>query len=64
MQDLSKHNIKVVYVESLFGEDRNNLISRAKIILNIHAWHGLNVLETVRLSFLLANKCSFSFLKY
>jgi len=57
MQDLSKHNIKVVYVESLFGEDRNNLIRRAKIILNIHAWHGLNVLETVRLSFLLANKC-------
>jgi hypothetical protein len=57
IQDLIKRDIKVVYVESLFGEDRNNLIRRAKIVLNIHAWYGLDVLETVRLSFLLANKC-------
>jgi hypothetical protein len=57
MQDLLTRNIKAVYVENLFGKDRNKLIGRAKIVLNIHAWEGLDVLETVRLSFLLANRC-------
>ncbi len=41
----------------VYGEERNRLIARARIVLNMHQHDTLNQLEEVRLSFLLANRC-------
>ncbi len=56
MKELNRLGVNVVNLASKFGAERNRYIARAKIILNIHAWDDLNVLETIRLSFLLANR--------
>ena len=53
---LKAHGLNVVALHDAFGERRNRYIARAKIVLNIRAWHGPTPLETVRLSFLLANR--------
>lgn len=39
-----------------FGAKRDQAIADSKIILNIHCFEGFNNLETVRISYLLANK--------
>ena len=39
-----------------FGAQRDQVIADSKIILNIHCFENLNNLETVRISYLLANK--------
>lgn len=57
IEQLEQHGVNVVYLPATFGAERNEFIRRAKIVLNIHAWDDLNVLETVRLSYLLANQC-------
>ena len=49
-------NLKTLFVENLYGEKRNKLISESKIILNIHK-KGEKLFEPVRISFLLNNKC-------
>lgn len=46
----------VVHLHGVYGAQRNQAIARAKIVLNMHAWDGLAALETVRLSFMLANR--------
>lgn len=56
MQGLQDRGIGAVTLHGVFGEERNQHIARAKIVLNIHAWDDLNGLETVRLSLLLANR--------
>lgn len=38
-----------------FGEKRDRLIENSKIIVNVHCFDNLDVLETVRLSYLLTN---------
>lgn len=53
---LKAQALNVVVLHDAFGERRNHYIARARIVLNIHAWHGPTPLETVRLSFLLANR--------
>ena len=56
MAELGQLGIKVLYLNIKFGEERDRYIARSKIILNIHAWDDLNVLETIRLSYILANR--------
>jgi hypothetical protein len=57
MQELQLRGVKALYLHSKVGADRNDFIRRARIILNIHAWDGLDMLETIRISFVLANRC-------
>lgn len=45
----------VCSTSSSFGEERNKLIARSKIVINIH-YYPSKILETVRLSHLVANK--------
>ncbi len=52
---LSK-KINVLHLHKSFGAERNSFIARSKIVLNLHAWDSLNILETVRISFLLSNE--------
>ena len=56
LDELKSKGVVVGIHSSVFGELRNRLISDSKLVLNIHAWDVLNHLETVRLSYLLANR--------
>jgi hypothetical protein len=49
--------LNVVSAFGVYGRDRDALIARAKLVLNIHAREEA-VLEIVRLSYLLANGCA------
>ncbi len=48
--------LQVAAVFGVYGKERDELISRAKIVLNIH-YYDAKVLEIVRISYLLANRC-------
>ena len=56
IEDLKSRGLVAVDLQAAFGEFRNRHISRSKIVLNVHAWDNLSALETVRISFLLANR--------
>lgn len=52
---LRELGLKVTFVSNVFGQERDILISKSKIVLNIH-YYDSKILEVVRLSHLLANK--------
>lgn len=47
----------VEQMHGVYGSERNARIASGRIVLNIHAWDGLNILETIRMGLLLANHC-------
>lgn len=53
---LSINGIKVVFACGLYGELRDSLISRSKLIANINLYDHSRIFEVVRCSYLLANK--------
>ena len=57
LDGLKRAGLRVVRLEHVYGGQRDRMIARARIVLNIHGWDGIDALETVRLSFLLANRC-------
>lgn len=57
LEELRNNNVQVVHGFDVYGEQLIDLLRRARIHLNIHAMNGLITLETIRLSYLLANKC-------
>jgi len=48
--------LEVVTLFGCYGAERNGFISRAKVLLNVHLYEA-KILEMVRISFYLANKC-------
>jgi hypothetical protein len=48
---------KITGVFGKYGKERDSLIARSKIVLNIHAYGNINILEQVRVFYLLTNKC-------
>jgi len=52
---LSHAGLTVLFVSGMYGEARDNLISRSKIVLNVSNDVG-QIFEIVRVSYLLANK--------
>ncbi len=56
IEGLRDRGLKVVASTNLFGENRDALISRSKLILNVH-FYKAKVLELVRISYLLTNGC-------
>ena len=52
---LSHAELTVLFVSGMYGEARDSLISRSKIILNVNDDQG-EIFEIVRVSYLLANK--------
>lgn len=54
---LAAAGLAVEFRQKCYGEERNALIARARICLNLHAANGLAVLEEARIGFLLANHC-------
>ena len=48
--------LRVEAVFGAYGKERDALIARAKVVLNVH-YYEAKVLEMVRISYLLANRC-------
>lgn len=57
VDDLRKEGVLVVHAFDAYGDHLIDYMKRGKIILNIHVRDGWHVLETVRLSYALANRC-------
>lgn len=53
---LSNAGLSVVFACGLYGESRDSLIARAKIIVNVNVYEMCQQFEIVRVSYLLANK--------
>ncbi len=53
--DLCKAGVKCVFLCGLYGESRDGLIARAKLVLNINQYGAGRIFEIVRVSYLLAN---------
>lgn len=56
LRALERRGARVVAVFGSYGPERDNVIARAKIVLNVHL-HPTKVFEIVRVSYLLANRC-------
>lgn len=54
LDGLAAHNVKVQHLFGLYGEERDRVIGRAKIVLNMHFYEAA-IFEAVRVTFLLAN---------
>ena len=52
---LSMSGLTTVFVCGLYGEARDDLIGRSKIIVNINVYNTSKIFEVVRVSYLLAN---------
>jgi hypothetical protein len=57
IEQLRAAGVNVVTLFGVYGERLHDHLRRAKIVLNVHGMDNLSVLETVRLSLLLANRC-------
>ena len=55
VQQLKDAGLKVYASDNLYGGARDNLISRSKVVLNVHH-DGRDMFEIVRVSYLVANK--------
>jgi hypothetical protein len=53
---LSQRGLSTVFVSGLYGAARDELISRAKVVLNINLYPHTRIFEIVRVSYLLANR--------
>jgi hypothetical protein len=56
LQTLHERGANVIPAFGVYGEERDELIARAKIVLNMHMYEA-KVFEVVRVSYLLANRC-------
>jgi len=54
IEELRKNGLNVVSLFGVYGEERDAVIARAKIVINIHYYHS-SILELARISYLLAN---------
>lgn len=55
-QILADHRYRLQVVYGVYGKVRDALIARSKIVLNIH-FYSMSIFESVRVSFLLNNRC-------
>ncbi len=57
LEALKARGLRVVVSTNLYGAGRDSLVARAKVVLNVH-YYPAKVLEVVRLSYLMANRCA------
>jgi hypothetical protein len=53
---LSQSGLSTAFLSGLYGQARDDLIARSKIVLNINLYRQARIFEIVRVSYLLANK--------
>lgn len=56
LDHLRSEGIAVHWLFNVYGEERDEIIARAKVLLNFHQ-HDAQIFEIVRVSYLLANHC-------
>jgi hypothetical protein len=54
--ELSEAGVRCVFACGLYGAERDALIARSKIVLNINLYYQTRIFEVVRASYLLANR--------
>jgi hypothetical protein len=57
LEAMREAGLRVAFFFGVYGEKRDALIARAKLMLNMH-FYDAKVLEVVRISYLLANRCA------
>jgi len=57
MDQLRRNGFVAVEAFGAYGHELINLMKQTKILINIHWTDGFNILETVRISYALANRC-------
>jgi glycosyltransferase involved in cell wall biosynthesis len=57
MGELRSKGLVAVHAFNVYGDELINYMKRAKILINIHWTDGVNALETMRISYALANRC-------
>ena len=55
VEELASKWLRVVYACGLYGESRDSLVARAKVVLNVNKYVSQRVFEVVRVSYLLGN---------
>jgi tetratricopeptide (TPR) repeat protein len=55
LKELARRGAQVHVAFGVYGEDRDRLVARSRIVLNMH-YYGAKVFEIVRVSYLLANR--------
>lgn len=55
LEGLRERGLRVEAAFNVYGEERDRLISRAKVVLNVHYYES-KIFEIVRISYLLANR--------
>lgn len=55
LADLEAAGLRVHHAFGVYGVERDRLISRAKVVLNVH-FYPTNIFEIIRVSYLLANR--------
>lgn len=53
---LSQAGFRIMFGSGIYGDSRDGMIARAKIILNINLYDSTQIFEVVRVSYLLANR--------
>ena len=56
LRELEETGLKVVRLFNCYGAERDQIIARSKIVLNLH-YYPQQIFEIVRVSYLLANHC-------
>jgi hypothetical protein len=56
MDELKNQGLTVYFANGIYGKERDDTIARSKVVLNVHFFPSA-ILETIRLSYLLNNKC-------
>ena len=56
LKKLEKEGVKVKTVFGIYGPERDQIIARSRIVLNIH-FYSAKIFEAVRVSYLLNNRC-------
>jgi len=54
--ELCKNGLSCVFLCGLYGTDRDDLIAKSKIIVNVSLYPRANIFEVVRVSYLMANR--------
>lgn len=57
LQQMNQAGLQVTAAFGVYGQARDALIGRAKLLLNVH-YYDAKVLEQVRIAYLLANRCT------
>jgi hypothetical protein len=57
LDELKRSGLNVEATFGVYGEQRDRLIGRSKLLLNMH-FYDAKVLEVVRISYYLANQCA------